>query len=209
MKRIARRTGPLVLAALLFPTVVLAQGLRIAPGIGMYAPVSELGQIQGPAGLVEFGKKESTLAFGLSLDFGAADRLVGFRVGAAFAGRSDVPIKGVGCTSCDLRSTLLTAAADLVFRPIPGMPVVRPYALLGAGAKWYNFDSDTFTSDLVEDQAKFIGHFGIGALLFPGGAIGLFAELTDSVSGFEFADGDGDLQHDLLFMVGLSLALGR
>lgn len=186
-----------------------AQGLRFNPSVGMYAPRSDLGDIEGPSGLVDFGKKESTLAFGLSLDLGRSDSPVGFRFGVVYAGRSDVPIGGVGCTNCKLRSTLLATSADLVLQPLPGMPVVRPYALIGAGAKLYDFDLDTVTAGFIEDQARFIGHFGLGARLFPTGGLGLFAELSDYVSGFEFTDGNGDLQHDLFFMVGVTLGFGR
>ena len=191
------------------PAAAGAQGLRISPSVGMYAPRSELGNIQGPAGLVDFGKKESTLAFGLNFDLGRSDRPVGFRFGVSYAGRSDVPIDGVGCTNCQLRSTLLAASADLLVQPLPSMPVLRPYALLGAGAKLYNFDVDSFTMGFVEDQAQFVGHFGLGARLFPTGGMGLFAEISDYVSGFEFTDGNGDLQHDLFFMVGVTLGFGR
>ena len=210
MIRTVRRAALAVLAlAAAGPAGALAQGLRIAPSVGMYAPRSQLGDIQGPAGLVDFGKKESTLAYGLSLDLGRSDRPVAFRFGVVYAGRSDVPIDGVGCTNCQLRSTLLAASAGLVVQPLPSVPVLRPYALLGAGAKLYNFDPDTFTGELVEDQAQFVGHFGLGARLFPGAALAFFAELSDYVSGFEFVDGDGDLQHDLFFLVGVTLGLGR
>jgi hypothetical protein len=198
-----------LLIALGIPSGAGAQGLRIALSLGGYAPRSELGDVQGASGLIEFGKKESTLAYGLSLDLGAAEAPVGFRFGVAYAGRSDVPIDGVGCTTCQLRSTLLAASADLILQPLPGVPVLRPYAVVGAGAKLYDFDPDTFTKSLVEDQAQFVGHFGIGARLFPDASLGFLAEVSDYVSGFEFVDGDGDLQHDLLFRVGVRVGFGR
>lgn len=187
----------------------LAQGLRISPGVGMYAPIRELGEIQGVSGLVEFGKRQSTLAYGLNFDFGRSDAAVGFRIGALYAGRKDVPIDGVGCVGCGLRSTLAAVSATLVIRPLREMPVLRPYGLLGAGAKLYDFDSDSFTRRFVKDHVKFQGQVGLGAALFPDSGVGFFAELADYISGFEFTDGDGDLQHDMVFLVGLTLELRR
>lgn len=186
-----------------------AQGLRISPSVGMYAPVRDLGEIEGASGLVEFGKRESTLAYGLSFDFSRPDRSVGFRIGAVYAGSKDVPIDGVGCVTCGLRSTLAAVGAALVIRPLPDMPVLRPYGLLGAGAKMYDFDTDALTSRYVKDQTSFQGQIGIGITLFPDNGVGLFGELSDFISGFEFADGDGDLQHDMVFLVGITLELRR
>lgn len=192
------------------PALVRAQSsLRLSAGLGVYAPLSDLGAIQGPSGLVDFGKKDGTLAYALNIDLGRADRVVGFRFSVAYAGRSDVPISGVGCTTCQLRSSALATSADLVIRPLSGMPLIRPYGLVGAGGKIYDFETGTVTAQLVKNQAQFVGHFGIGASLFPDGALGLFAELSDFVGGFKFSDGDGDLQHDLFFVVGLTLGMGR
>jgi len=93
-------------------------------------------------------------------------------------------------------------------RPLPTMPLIRPYGIIGAGAKMYDFKADSETIKLVKNQAKFAGHFGIGATLCPDGGLGIFGELSDFVNGFEFADGDGNLQHDMVFIVGLTLAIG-
>ncbi len=192
------------------PALVRAQSsLRLSAGLGVYAPLSDLGAIQGPSGLIDFGKKDGTLAYAASIDLGRADRAVGFRFSVAYAGRSDVPISGVGCTTCKLRSTVLATSADLVVRPLSGMPLIRPYALVGAGGKIYDFVAGSTTAQLVKNQAKFVGHFGFGASLFPDRALGMFAELSDYVGGFKFADGDGNLQHDLFFVVGLTLGMGR
>lgn len=184
-----------------------AQGFKIVPWVGLYAPTDDLGSVQA----VNFGKRESTLAYGANLEFGRSDRVVNFRIGGSYGTDSDVPIEGVGCPACAARSTLLTASGTILLRPIPNMPVFRPYLLAGAGAKWYDFDFDSDeVGDFIEDQTQFAGVGGLGFTLFPDGALSLFAELTDYISGFDFeGDDDSDLQHDLFFKAGLSIGIGR
>jgi opacity protein-like surface antigen len=186
---------------------VQAQGLRVSPWIGMYAPTAKLGSVQA----IEFGEKESTLAYGATLDFGGSNSLLGFRIDGAYATNSDVPIDGVGCTSCELRSTVLTAAGALVLRPFP-MPMLRPYAVAGLGGKWYDFDIDANLENTLKDQTKFTALAGLGVAFFPNSPINLVVELTDYISGFDFEDGNvsttSNTQHDLFFKAGLSIGLG-
>lgn len=204
----AKRVGALLGVVLLagFASKASAQGFRVRPWIGMYAPTADLGSVQA----IEFGEKESTLAYGATLDFGQANSPIGFRFDAAYATDSDVPIEGVGCQNCELRSTVLTAAGAFVIRPLPMLPVVRPYAVAGAGAKWYEFDFDDTLDEIVSDQTKFTALAGLGLTFFPDSPISLFAELTDYISGFEFDDDDAesDTQHDLFFKAGLSIGIG-
>jgi hypothetical protein len=186
---------------------VSGQGLRLSPWIGMYAPTAELGRVQA----IEFGEKESTLAYGATLDFGRSSQFLGFRFDGAYATNSDVPIAGVGCTNCELRSTVLTAAGALVLRPFP-TPLVRPFAVGGLGAKWYDFDFDGNVGQILEDQTKFTALAGVGATFFPNSQVNLVVELTDYVSGFEFEGGNvattSNTQHDLFFKAGLSIGFG-
>jgi len=183
------------------------QGLRVSPWIGMYAPTAKLGTVQA----IEFGEKESTLAYGATLDFGGRNQVLGFRIDGAYATNSDVPIEGVGCTNCELRSTVLTAAGALVLRPLP-MPLVQPYAVGGLGAKWYDFDIDANLGNTLRDQTKFTGLAGLGVVFFPSSSVNLMVELTDYISGFDFDDGNAsttsNTQHDLFFKAGLSIGLG-
>jgi hypothetical protein len=173
----------------------------------MYAPTKELGSVQA----IEFGKKESTLAYGASLEFGRADGVFNFRFDGGYASSSDVPIEGVGCAACELRSTVLTAAGALVIRPLPMLPVLRPYAVVGAGAKWYDFEFNQAADQFLSDQTKFTALGGIGVSLFPGGQVSLFAELSDYISGFDFDENNlasADRQHDLFFKAGLAIGIG-
>jgi len=186
------------------PAFASGQGLRVSPWVGLYAPTSDLGSIQA----VDFGKKESTLAYGADLDFGGQN-LIGFRAGGGYASSSDVPVDGVGCVICSARATVLTATGAVVIRPFPA-PLIRPYGVVGAGWKWYDFDFDEPVLDgLVGDQAVFTWQAGAGVILLAGSAVTLFAELSDFMSDFDFETGAaGNTQHDLFLKVGVSLGLG-
>lgn len=200
MKSTVRGLVPGLLLALLLPVAGEAQGVRLIPWVGLYAPTSDLGEASADA--VAFGEKESTLAFGATVEFGRRDEMLGFRIGGAYASESEVPIDGVGCTDC-ARNTVLAATADLVFRPLPRLLVVQPYALGGAGVKRYSFEFDQGAGSLVDDQSKFTGHIGVGAQLSLG-IVNLNVEISDYVSGIELGEEqDGKTQHDLFFTAGL------
>src|SRR5262245_52412794 len=97
--------------------------IRLIPQIGVYAPFSELPSRQQA---VDGGKKASTLAYGVAAELGTPDK-VSFRVNLLHATDSDVPVPTVGCQDCQ-RSTVTTASATLVLRPIPRIVLVQPYA---------------------------------------------------------------------------------
>jgi opacity protein-like surface antigen len=190
-------------ALALAPGRAHAQGLRFSPWIGMYAPTRDFGRVQA----VEFGKKKSTLSFGGDLDIGSST-LLGLRLGGAYATNSDVPFDGVGCTNCTARSNLLTMTGALVVRPLP-LPGIRPYALAGAGIKYYNFNSSgSGVNALLDDQNKFTFLFGGGVLIGPDNPIGLSLEVSDYISRFDYDNTRSDRQHDLFFKVALSLLMG-
>lgn len=174
--------------------------VKISPWVGLYAPTADLGSVQA----VDFGKKQSTLAYGVDLDLRAAG-VLGFRIGGGYASDSDVGIDGVGCATCAGRATVLVGTGAIVIRPLP-LPMLRPYGVIGAGWKWYNFDfDDQITGTLVKDQAKFTWQAGVGATLFPASRLSLFAEVSDFVSDFDFTSSGGNKQHDLVFKAGVSL----
>jgi hypothetical protein len=212
--RHARRTAlfaTLALSALLVaPAGARAQGgLRLLPQVGLYAPLTDLTAVtDGGENLFEAGKKSSTLGLGLGLEIGS------LRAQVSYATASDVPIGGVGCETCDARSTLLTATAGFVFRPIPQILFLQPYLLLGAGVKRYDFDPGQLTDDgdwssVLEDQTRFAGQLGAG---FAFDLLGLEpqVELVAYLSQFEPGEGpegteESDFQTDLFLMVALPL----
>ena len=57
---------------------VSAESQRIVPSVGLYVPVSELGAVEGVDGAVNLGKKESTRAYGVGLEWGAG-RVISLR----------------------------------------------------------------------------------------------------------------------------------
>jgi hypothetical protein len=177
--------------------------IRLSPWIGLYAPTNDLGSVQA----IDYGKKASTLAYGADLELGGPGML-GFRLGGGYATNSEIDFDDVACIGCELRSTVLTATGGIVLSPLP-LPVFRPYAVIGAGYKWYDFDFDGAIGSQLEDQGKFTWQVGLGAVVSPTGGLGVFAELSDFVSEIDFRNGSsGNTQHDLVLKAGLSFRLG-
>lgn len=189
---------------LIMPTGADAQGMRFTPWLGLYAPTSDIGSVQA----VEFGKQNSTFAFGGDLDIGGSSFL-GLRASGSYATTSDVPIDGVGCQACETRRNVFALTGGLVLRPLP-LPGIRPYATAGAGIKWYDFNHDgQNVNALLNDQQRFTFNIGAGVLLMPDSPMGIVIEANDYMSRFEFESGEkSDTQHDLFLKVGLSFGMG-
>jgi hypothetical protein len=190
-------SAALAAASLALPGVAHAQ-LRLIPQVGLFAPASEL---PSPSEAVDFGKRESTLAFGAALELG------NLRVSVLHATDGDVPIEGIGCEEC-ARSTVTTATAALVIRPLPELGFVQPFVLLGGGWKRYDFDVDELDDGVVgavlDDSNDLTAHLGIGVELGLGGTRLLF-ELQDLASRFDEEGVEARFQHDLFLTVGVAL----
>lgn len=179
--------------------------LRFVPQAGLYASVSDLGTVDSPEGALNVGEQDSSLAFGLTLDF-ESEGALGFRLSGTYGTDSEVPVGGIGCTGadCELRSTVLGLSAAAVLRPFsPGFPL-RPYLLAGGGLKHYNFDfgADSPLKEAFGDESMATGVLGLGLewnLAILRGTL----EVTDYFS--ESVLDDGDTQHDFFVMVGLIL----
>lgn len=184
-------------AACALPSASSGQ-VRLVPQVGLYAPTTDL---PSPGDAVEFGKRESSLAFGAALE------VANFRLGVLHATDGDVPIEGVGCTDC-ARSTVTTATASLVIRPLPRIAVVQPFVLLGAGVKRYDFTVEDLEDEgaqaVLSDENDLTGHLGLGVELGLGG-LSLLVELQDLVNRFDPEGADAGFQHDLFLTVGLAL----
>lgn len=208
------------MAAGAFTAPLDAQSLRLLPSVGLYAPLSDFGRVRqtdlGEA--VEFGKSESTLAFGLTAEIGSPTGAWTIRGNLRYASASEVPISGVGCETCSARSTLVVATGALAFRPFPTLFVVRPYLLAGAGISKLDFSRDSFADEgfrgALWDTSKPTGQLGIGTDVFLGGLL-LFVEGNAFVSRFDPAAGfpdvvfesDSDLRWDAFLTAGVSLGL--
>jgi len=206
--RLVLSTTLLAAATALFSATPAEAQVRLIPQVGLYAPVTDLNP--GLGGAQEIGKKESTLALGLALDTRSSS-VFGVRLGGMYGSSSDVPIRGVGCDLCEARSSVLALTGAVVIRPLPGLPLLRPYGLLGAGGKWYNFEApagEDELQDLLDTAPRLAFQVGAGVELNLG-VISLNLELSDYVSSYEVEGlGSGaERQHDMVFSVGL--VLGR
>ncbi len=191
-----------LLGTLLLPAPGDAQ-TRLIPRVGLYASVSGLGTVDSADEAWSIGEHETSLAFGLTLDFASAD-IVGLRLTGLYGTDSEVPVGGIGCTggACDLRSTLLGVSVSAVLRLLPSGPPLRPYLLGGGGIKRYDFEfeSDSQLKDAFGDESQAAGVLGAG-LDWDLGILRGNLELTDYIS--ESILEDGDRQHDFFLTVGL------
>ncbi len=179
-----------------------AAQFRVVPQIGMYAPATELPSV-GDAD--DFGRREASLAYGAAIEFGP-----GFRVSVLHGSDGEIPLDAeFGCTEC-ARSTVTSATATLVIRPLPELGFLQPYLVLGGGVKRYDFTRDDLVDEnvraVLSDANDVTGHLGLG-VEFDLGPAGILVELQDLVSNFEAEGSESSFQHDLFFTVGV--ALGR
>jgi len=204
MNRTMVTLSALLLGVLLFPRPGDAQ-TRFIPQVGLYASISDLGTVDSADEARTVGEHETSLAFGLTLDF-ASDNTIGFRVTGLYGTRSEVPVGGIGCTgsACDLRSTLLGVSASAVLRLLPSASPLRPYLLGGGGIKRYDFEfaSDSQLKDAFGDESQATGVLGAG-FDWNLGILKGNLEFTDYISGSILED--GDRQHDFFLTVGLIL----
>jgi hypothetical protein len=204
--RLVLTTALLASALHLVPATHAEAQVRFIPQVGLYAPVTDLNP--GLGGAQEIGKKESTLALGLALDTRSSS-VLGVRLGGMYGSSSDVPIRGVGCDLCEARNSVLALTGAVVIRPLPGLPLLRPYGLIGAGAKWYSFEApegEDELQELLDTDPRLAFQLGAGVEL----NLGIFSlnlELSDYVSSFEVEGlgGAAQRQHDMVFSVGLVL----
>lgn len=209
---------PIVLAlAVSMPQDAQAQ-IRLVPALGLYAPLSELGEVrEGGASTIQAGRRSSTLALGLGLELGSLDGTANLRAEIAYATSSDVPLDAVGCADCELRSTLLTGSVAAVIRPLPSLILLRPYLVAGVGLKRYDFERDDLNDEgftnVFRNQTRPALQLGVGSD-FRLGPISPRLELATYISRLDALDDNGqgegsdDLQTDLFLMLSLPLSLG-
>lgn len=204
MKKDAGILAALIVVLLLLPPSLAAQ-LRIIPQGGLYVPVTDLGTVDNPEGAWDVGKRETSFAYGLTLESSSSGPL-SFRVSGIYGSDSEVPVGGVGCegSACNLRSTVLGLSGSVALRVLPEGWPFRPYFLAGGGLKRYDFDfrSDSPLEGVFGDESKAAALLGLGFDWNLGILKGI-VELTDYVNG-PLVEG-GDRQHGFFLTVGLSL----
>jgi hypothetical protein len=175
-------------------------GLKINPRIGLYVPLTDLGE-QTVGSTTVTVAMESSLAIGLGLELDLPLVPVNFRANLDYATGSRVQ---EGDTAGDGgETTLLALVADVVFRPLPRVVVAQPYLFAGGGFKQYDpTDAQSFQSG--SDPTIHLGaglDVGLGPLAFN-------AELGDYLSWFQITEGaDSKMQHDLFVTIGFSIGL--
>ena len=196
------RTG-LALAVMLTitaPAAAQAPGidLKLNPRVGLYVPLTDLGDATSTAGTIA-AEKTGSLALGLGAELGLA--VLPFNVRANLDYVTGSEIDAQGSVADGTETEILMVAADLVFRPLPKLVLIQPYLYAGGGIRSYSFETDE-----LEDVSDPMIHLG-GGLEFTLGPLGLNAEVGDYISWYEVQDGDSEMQHDLFVSVGLVLSL--
>jgi opacity protein-like surface antigen len=195
-----------VLAVATAPAAAQVPGieLKLNPRIGLYAPLSDLGEADLGSGPIT-AEMNSSLAIGLGAELQLAALPFGIRANLDYATSTGVDLSdGVSTLEGD-NATLLAFAGDLMFRPLPNLIVFQPYVFVGGGLKQYDFDAEDTTNafDTTESDPTF--HIG-GGLDLGFGPASINVELSDYISSFDFA-GESELQHDIFITAGFSIGL--
>ncbi|MEX2528884.1 MAG: hypothetical protein WEA09_14730 [Gemmatimonadota bacterium] len=198
---------PVVAVALLVLPATGEAQVRFTPQVGAYLPVTDMGEFRASTSEErrEFGRRNSSLAYGASLEFSPPLSPFGIRTTWLYGSDGSVPLKDVGCDGPCPRSTLLTGSLEAVVRA--GLPLVQPHLSLGVALKRYGFEFEQGFPRVIEDQDQWGMQVGVGATVSVLG-MGVALELSDFIGGLEGADGSsGGRQHDMFLTLGL--ALGR
>lgn len=180
--------------------------VRLNPRIGLYQPLSDLGEAQAAA-TTTAAELSGSLALGLGVEIDLMLLPVGVRFNLDYATGSEVQYADDGVTTDPgVETTLLAVVGDVMFRPLPKLILVQPYLFAGAGLKQYDFETSTATAETFQDEGDFTLHLG-GGFDVGLGPLALNAELGDYISWFELQDADSEMQHDLFVTVGFSIGL--
>lgn len=185
------------------PTAAQAPGLelKLNPRVGLYVPLSDLGEASTTAGTV-VADKSGSLALGLGLELGLIGLPFNVRANVDYKTGSEVSTAGVTET---LEPKMLAIAGDLVFRPLPKLIIIQPYVFAGGGLRQYDFDTEN--TQALEDASDPTVHLG-GGLDLTLGPLALNAEIGDYISWYEIQAGaDSEMQHDMFVSVGIVLGL--
>lgn len=197
--------GAVLLAAAPAAAQVPGVEIKLNPRIGLYVPVTDLGEFTGTGGTTTV-KMDNSLAIGLGAELQLAALPFGIRANLDYATGSKVNTETGGVEEEGSETTLLAVVGDLVFRPLPRIIVLQPYLFAGGGLKQYDVETEGAASFASESDPTV--HLGFG-LDFGLGPLALNAELSDYISWFELSDtsDESEIQHDLFVTVGFSIGL--
>lgn len=191
------------------PSGLEAQRLELIPHIGLHAPLTSVGRAEVEAGTFQLGKRESSLAWGVSVELGGGTS-VGIRGSALFGTSGSFPIEGPGCTDCRADVSVRIFSGALVIHPLPRLIPIAPYVLAGGGIKRHGFDDDDLAEagvgDAFEDQTNRTLQLGVGFRV-PLGVTHVHLEAMDFISSLDAEEGmgSGKTQHDIFLLVGIRL----
>lgn len=190
---------------------VPAIDVRLNPRIGLYEPLSDLGEFQETASTIT-AEQSGSLALGLGVELELAVLPVGVRLNLDYATGSEISQARDLLDSSLLRApverTLLAVVGDVIFRPLPKIVVFQPYLFAGGGLKQYDFEpTGADPAATFEDESDPTLHLG-GGLDVGVGPLALNAELGDYISWYQIQEaGDSEMQHDLFVTIGFSIGL--
>jgi hypothetical protein len=178
-------------------TAPAAGQVTLTPMVGVHVPASDLEGLreQAEQSRVERG---GTMALGLAVELGWLRGSIAYATGATLTEKGVQGGEDIG------EGSVLAAAADIVWRPLPRL-LVQPYLLGGAGVKREDYSwNQSGTSDVFPaDRSEFALHFGVAADVMLG-RLGIMAEVTDFLG--RQPDG-GFAQHDAFVFVGLRVRM--
>ena len=181
-----------------------AAAQRIIPQIGLYVPVSDLGRIGGVDGAIDLGKKESSRAYGLGIEWGAGGS-IGIRGNVVYASPSEVPLDGITCGTCASRSAMAALTGGVVLRPFR-LFFIEPYFVGGVGYKRYDFTSSDFDEGfdlVVDDRTERTYQLAVGGELGLGILSGVI-EISDYVSRYQPTGFEAQRHHDFIVTIGIA-----
>jgi hypothetical protein len=184
--------------------------LKLNPRIGLYQPLSSLGDAPGAA-QTSAAELSGSMALGLGLELDMALLPVGVRLNLDYATGTEIQYGDDGFeTQPGVETTVLAVVGDLMFRPFPRLVLAQPYFFAGGGLKQYDFEpTGADPVGTFEDTSDFTVHLG-GGLEVGFGPLMLNAEIGDYISWWD-VQGGGDesteIQHDLFITLGFAIGL--
>lgn len=174
-----------------------AQMVKLNPRAGIYVPLTDLGDAGSTFGTIA-ADRSGTLAYGLGVEIDFPVFPLDVRANLDYATGSEITLEGTGGTT---DRELMMLSADVMFRPLPSLIIVKPYFFAGAGVRKYDFDAAS-----LEDASDPMFHGGGGLELLLG-PLTVNGEVGDYISSYEDPTGTSQTQHDVFVTIGLVLGL--
>lgn len=199
--------------------------LRISPVVGWYHPTRDL--VRGTESSDVALRTAASPLFGASVETTLPGTAIGLRGQVLYVPSSGITTTrfqgfqpcGSNCSRAVYQTdplasgTVLVGVADALVG-LPGIGPVRPYAVVGGGARRYSFNRQELGADysrtLSDQDARFVAHLGAGVAAAVG-PVELTAEAGDYFGHYTTTRAEGfpsvRMQHDVGMTLGLRWAL--